>query len=361
MSKSCGIARYPSPRPCKIRAETKNRNGTARWWCLEHGCPAWGPSGVRLERCAGATSVLPPPGEVLRLDPGEFPGGVGVWGAIDPVYAWGLPDHDEGVHVHARLVAGGPKVIDATYAAVVVAVGDIDITIDATAARNYSLSAIAGVKLVALECPRCQERHVDMAQFAVIAHRRHQCNRCGGYFWAKTESVGNPCAALQEALGLRRHDGTVSERRLVLEQQMLKGLALWGTNPAIIWTGGTPEEIGIHVHAMDSAGRLLDETYGAVTVDGIELDPLQVRVLMAQRAIPDFTGRVVVMSCTQCGTAHFDVGSSAWIPGEKHSCKICGMPLTHAGRFKRVISNPLVASLPLLIAGRSPLESRGIA
>jgi hypothetical protein len=59
------------------------------------------------------------------------------------------------------------------------------------------------------------------------------------------------------------------------------------------------EEEGIHVHAFrePSDQPTLDETYGEVVIDGVRLDSLMVRLLMAQSALPSLKDRVLPIIC----------------------------------------------------------------
>src|SRR4051812_14348547 len=133
MSGTCGRPRRPSLARCDIRADIRNRTGKPRWWCHVHGCPAWGSDGERLDQCAGADTNPVDPADVLLLDPNEYAGGVGIWGSVDPIYNTGPEPTDRGVHVHARRLIGGPKVIDRTYREVIVRTGDFECVIDGEA------------------------------------------------------------------------------------------------------------------------------------------------------------------------------------------------------------------------------------
>jgi hypothetical protein len=233
MSGACGMVRRPSPDPCDIRAEIKNRNGTDRWWCNTHGAPAWDSGGGALLQCAGAGGALPEEENVLVLDPEKFPGGVGIWGAVNPVYAWGPDTSEHGVHVHARRFPGGPKEIDRTYQEVVLLAGDARHPVDAEAAVNVVFSRVIGVPLASLRCRWCSRVHLDAAEFAIEPHRRHQCNWCGRFFWADTASVSNPCEELQMLTGIERQGVVPSSAVIELEQNELGGLAIWGSNQAV--------------------------------------------------------------------------------------------------------------------------------
>jgi hypothetical protein len=62
-----------------------------------------------------------------------------------------------------------------------------------------------------------------------------------------------------------------------------------GVEPGVSVDATKPEKEGIHVHAFrtdDQAEPTLDDTFREVTIDGIRLDPVTVRVLMAQNVMP---------------------------------------------------------------------------
>ncbi len=346
MSGSCGIARRPSPAPCNISAEIKNRDGTQRWWCSEHGAPAWDGAGGAVAACSGAGGALPAEDQCLEIDPLKYPGGIALWGAVPPVYSWGPDVVERGIHVHARRFAGGPKEIDRTYLEVALLVADGRHVVDAEAAVNALFSRVIGVPLVTLRCPWCGQVHLDAAEFAVTPHVRHQCNWCGRFFRHATPSVSNPAEELQALTGVTRTDIVASTKTVDLVQQDLGGLAIWGSNPALVWTGTASEEKGIHVHGWSRDGRqVVDDTFAAVTVDGFGLDPVQVRLLMVQSAMSGLADRVVSLVCTMCGAAHLDLGIGAVTPVPEHTCASCGADLPHHSRKRKVVANPLVAIL----------------
>jgi len=97
------------------------------------------------------------------------------------------------------------------------------------------------------------------------------------------------------------------------------------------------------VHAFRQPGEKpeLDETYGEVAIDGVNLDPSMVRVLMAQRALPSLANRVVTIDCPSCRHPQFGVGELAFNPIATHSCEQCGHQFSALGRFRKVIANPL--------------------
>lgn len=345
MSGSCGAAHRPSPRPCSIAAEVKNRNGMPRWWCSTHGAPAWAPNGSRLPACGGAGGQEPEDEEVLVLDVDRYPGGVGVWGAVDPVFNTGPDPHDLGVHVHARLHTGGHKQIDGTYRLVKLVLDGEQLEVDGRSAGAFVVAAVFGLELKSLHCPWCDSTHADLGEFACTPHRKHQCNRCGRAFFdpANEESISNPLALLPAR---PRSVPIPSREALAIRQCDFSGLAIWGSNPALLWTSPAPEEEGVHIHAWDHAGHLVvDDTFGSVTIDGHALDPEQVRILMVQKSLAHLDGRVVALRCPTCQESHFDDGADALAPHAEHTCGNCGERFTGRNRFRNVVSNPVVGVL----------------
>src|ERR1019366_596714 len=119
-----------------------------------------------------------------------FPGGGGGGGPPPPALSWGRVEVDHGVHVHARLVAGGTP------------------------------------------------------------HRKHLCNRCGRNFWARELTISNPLAVVLAVPGLAPSAPPVAATQdLRLELADYSAVAIWGSNQAIVWTAPTPEADGIHVHS----------------------------------------------------------------------------------------------------------------
>lgn len=103
---------------CDITPVGKRRDGGTRYWCLTHKADATAKYGRPAMACRAAH--LPPilPHEILDLDLDQYPGGVGLWGAVPPVYDTTRLPLDFGIHVHARRDSDGDKHIDTTYRAV---------------------------------------------------------------------------------------------------------------------------------------------------------------------------------------------------------------------------------------------------
>lgn len=339
---------------CSIVFVGKRRDGKPKHWCIAHKSTATGKYGVKLEACIAAADPVISPQETLHLSSGDFAGGVALWGAVPAVYD--TTDHivDRGIHVHARHAVGGRKHIDRTYRRVIVENDDafegVDrrISIDELDAIYYMASTVLGYEMRTVICPRCNHVHLDKDWFSVHYHQKHLCSGCGREFKDSSVGIGNPLILLKEKLGDRAQNRPLTrpDRELDIKQaDYPHGIQIWGSNPAIVWTSPSMEEEGIHVHCY-GADRLMpdvDDTYSKVTIDGVELDPRQVRTFMAQMALPHSRDRVISLSCPSCGTPHFDTAERAFTPHDPHECENCGASFRVATQSKKTISNPFVA------------------
>jgi hypothetical protein len=344
-------------RGCVIEAVGKQRNGKPRFWCTTHQASATGKYGRRLDTCEGAYRAADE-ATTVELSPSDYPGGLGLWGSVQAVYdTTGLPP-ERGVHVHARKDVNGNKEIDGTYPAVALRVARdlIDdarralITVE-TAVASY-ISHFLNRPILSLFCPYCGEPHLDSEWFAVKMHKRHLCHACGKVFVVGEKCVSNPLERVRHMLGDHDKHRRVEPATDTLDIQQADfpgGLQIWASNPALVWTAPKPEKEGIHVHGYseDRETRVIDDTYGRVTIDGIELNPLHLRFFMAQQALSYLDGKIVSLKC-DCGAAYFDAGESAFKPHNQRTCASCGQPVRTRGARKNVVSNPFVDTIATL-------------
>jgi transposase-like protein len=347
----------PDPMKCHVVAVGKRRDGGTRYWCLMHKADATAKYGRPAPKCRYADVPPIASAEMLSLDVDKYPGGVACWGAVPPVYDTTALPLDRGIHVHARLTPDGRKQIDTTYRRVALTGKGIPasgIEVTELDAIYYMVSSVFGYKMREVICTHCGYSHLDKDWFSVHAHRRHLCSGCGKQFRDTEISVGNPIAGIQSALKLRKHKVRAARKKLNIKQSDFRGgLQIWGSNPALIWTGDDAEEEGIHVHAFKTDGDELpfhDDTYSEVVIDGIKLDPVMVRVLMAQNALPHISERIVCKTCPHCKVPQFRNGEEAYTPTVDNKCVECGRKFASAGRLRKTVSNPLVAVLERLAA-----------
>ena len=213
------------------------------------------------------------------------------------------------------------------------------------------VSSVFGFDTEVVECTLCGHSHLDKDWFSVHPHRRHLCAGCGRHFRDVGISVGNPLTGLRGVGGKRPKVARATKRCRIRQADYPGGIMIWGSNPAIVWTGQRSELEGIHVHAFAEPGSErpdVDETFAEVVVDGQLLQPAIVRTLMAQSALPHLAGRVLSMRCRGCAGEAFDAGAAAFSPAVVHTCTTCGGEVVGAGRFRRVVANPLIDVLKCL-------------
>lgn len=350
-----------SSNDCRIVDVGKRRDGGTRYWCLQHKADATAKYGRPADHCRA--SQIPPVKEsdILSLDLRAYAGGIALWGAVPPIYDTTRLPLDRGIHVHARTTKNDDKQIDATYRMVrlVGAPGALRsaIVFSELEAIYYMVSTVFGFDVSHVECEHCGDSHLDKDWFSVHPHQRHLCAGCGRYFRDTRTAIGNPVFRAREACGVgkNRQLRPATKKLRIRQADFPGGIQVWGSNPAIIWTSAKDEEEGIHVHVFSNDGAKAehDDTFAEVVIDGFRLDPVMVRTLMAQNAMPHIAGRVTAILCTNCAEPNFDNGEDGFTPKTDHVCLKCGHGFRSAGRLRKVIGNPLLGTLAAL-AERAP-------
>lgn len=336
---------------CNIVSVGKRRDGGTRYWCLQHKADATAKYGVPAEKCRYADVPEISNSEIVKIDIADYPGGVALWGAVPPVYDTTVQPLDRGIHVHARQNAKTNKEIDETFRKVLLVdknnrkrkaeINELD-------AIYYMVTSIFGYPMKYVECTRCQYPHLDKDWFSLNPHQRHLCAGCGQYFRDTSKAIGNPIKKTQELFENQPGKTKKIDRLLEIKQSDYKGgIQIWGSNSAIFWTGDVEEEEGIHVHAFtdDKSLPIIDDTFSKVVIDGVELDPSMVRILMAQKSIPHISGRVISFNCPHCSNSHFSPRESGFTPNKDHICNYCQKEFQSKGRLRNIIGNPLVQIL----------------
>ena len=346
---------------CHIVRVRKPRSGKAKFWCVSHEASATARFGGRMPRCEGAYRTI---SELRRfkLDPKAYPGGVALWGAVEPVYNTAHVPADRGIHVHARHKPGKRKVIDHTYDAVELTVpkdlfSEGTVLITGETAVAYYLSRFLNRQIVHIFCPYCDTPHLDSDWFSVKPHRVHLCHGCNRLFRERVKRVSNPLEAVRHKLG--DHDAGRKTVRAkggldIRQSDYPFGLQIWASNPALLWTSKRGEEEGIHVHGWErpTDDPQLDGTFNKVRIDGVDLDETQLRHFMAQNALIYLRGKVKALHCPQCDAVKFDQGDAAFRPHKEHECDECGHKFETVGSPRLVVSNPFVETIAALEAAR---------
>jgi len=356
----------PRKRACSIEQVGKQRSGASRFWCTVHQAPATGRFGVRLPECESAYREINYE-RILDLDVDEYPGGIGIWGAVAPVYDTTTLAEKAGVHVHARKMGGeGAKAIDETVEAVRLRhrrnlLDYSEPLITRETAVNYYISRFLNRTIKHLYCIHCGELHLDADYFAVKPHRKHLCHACGRYFSDSERAVSNPIALLREKSGIESGEPIRPDRAISLQQRDFEGgIQIWGSNPALIWTAARPEDEGLHLHAYYGDGREGENnTFSEIKLDGVLLNEEHVKQYMAQSALAYMQHKVVALDCPQCGEPHFDRGELGFYPHALHLCEKCGVEFGAKCNRHLVVGNPFVATKALLLQLRERNRSRG--
>lgn len=352
--------------PCHVTAVAKRRDGGTRYWCSVHKADATAKYGKPASKCRAADEPPLRPEDILDLNLDEYLGGVALWGAVPAIYDTTRLDMDRGIHVHARRKQGDKKEIDWTRRAVRLSGSRLPkegVLVHEIDAIYYMVTSVFGFEMSHVRCTHCEWSHLDKDFFSVHPHHRHLCAGCGRHFSDSKNGIGNPIMGVRQACGVRKHRTAFAKEPLEIRQTDYRGgVQIWGSNAAFIWTGDHKEAAGIHVHAYHEGNEepALDETYGAVTIDGIRLDPKMVRVLMAQNVMPSLKDRVRSISCPNCKRPQFDVGEAAYTPSTTRTCAGCGQEFAASGRLRKTVANPLPAILEQLakMAPRKPQQHR---
>jgi transposase-like protein len=327
--------------PCQIGFEVLKRSGQPNWWCHTHGMEASGPDGSALTACPGSWFDPVPEEQRLTLDISD--GQVAIWGAVPPPLTFGPVSVDPGkVHVHHRASARSEKDIDRSFDIVTLTNADKSFVVEGMAAVAFSISELTSQIVVPLTCPRCGQGHIDEQKFATRPHRKHLCNSCGRNFNdGAGPSISNPLAQIRSALGVANSQAPHrSELKLEINRADFSAIAIWPSNLAILSTMTRPEEFGIHVHGWQGEEMAIDETFGAVVLDGEAIDQTQLRWLAAFGALAH-GAPIAAEACGSCGRSLLSP-VEGWIePLTSHRCG-CGVI---SRTRKKVFLNPLAAKL----------------
>ncbi|CAE7195037.1 unnamed protein product [Symbiodinium natans] len=312
--------------PCKLIPSSKFRNGAERWWCPIHQ-GAYGKKAqvVKAEktkvRCCDQSEALVDfvrSSDIMDLNlvkPGDVKGDsdyceLGIWIGLAPA----IDTYNEkakyfyaGIHVHARKEIGGRKVIDKNFPAVRIKdqtgrfpnIPKAGIVLTTPAALEYlyymehhcpvnndlgvqSLESQgvprSSVDLTAVvRCKHCEALHEDIGDFfGENYHKKHLCGSCGRDIFGKA-SIGNPLQLFQRPWRREIVGGKIDpQNREIHIKSSEHRLMCWPSTPALFWSRDAPEIWGIHVHGFNAENeRVIDDTYGAVYVDGKKLDRAQ--------------------------------------------------------------------------------------
>jgi transposase-like protein len=343
---------------CKIVPLGKFRSGKPKYWCKAHFVFLDAIGSDVPAKCSKCDDSPIKETDKYKLSPEDWLGGIGVWGALDPVHNTSPHQkHESGIHLHARMEEEGDKQIDTTFKEIEVKTPEVNlfgnryIILNTEIAHAYTASMVFGKEMKYLTCPHCEKPHIDADYFAVTYHKKHMCTFCGRDFIDDEKGISNPVIEIQRLFKSAQDQRTIKmvENELdILQKDFPGGIQIWGSNPAIIWTAKREEEAGIHVHVFsDKEGKeaFEDETFGKVKIDGIELNGMEIRFLMVQQSLRYLQGKILAINCPKCESPHCDRGDNGVRPHEHHLCEFCSHEFTTP---IKCVGNPAIEKLKIL-------------
>ncbi len=287
--------------PCDFVHAGKFRMGTERWWCRTHQTH-WGAKADLLAydqfgemRCANHKQRMNYVVSPLTLNLNDYEE-VGVWCSMPAaVSSFNVKKRAPRIHVHVRPKADGMKTIDHDFEAISILYshdlglfGSNDITrvnITPPAAFEFVRSLEVGRAMDCIDCSTCGYPHLDLGDFATTPHRKHFCGNCGrDSTWSRGPIVSTPLQPLHDNFAKTLKYETPA-RVLNLDEYAGCKYTIWASTPAIVWTAARPQEFGIHVHLFRGDERIVDDTFGEVTLGGKKLDRKALIESMIERTI----------------------------------------------------------------------------
>ena len=287
--------------PCDFVHAGKFRMGTERWWCRTHQTH-WGAKAdlqaydqLGEMRCANHTQHMNYVVGPLTLNLSEF-SEVGVWCSMPAALStFEIKKRAPRIHVHVRPEVDVKKSVDRDFEAISILYshdlglfGSNDITrvnVTPPAAFEFVRSLEVGREMDCIDCSTCGYPHLDLGDFATTPHRKHFCGNCGrDSTWSRGPIVSTPLQPLHDSFAETLKYETPA-RVLNLDEYPGCNYTIWASTPAIVWTAARPQEFGIHVHVFRGTERVVDDTFGEVTLGGQKLDPKELISSMIERTI----------------------------------------------------------------------------
>jgi hypothetical protein len=287
--------------PCDFVNAGKFRHGADRWWCRTHQTH-WGTKAdqealARFGRmqCANHAQrmhYVVSPKTINLTEHAE----VGVWCSMPAALStFEIKPRAPKIHVHVRPEAGGKKIIDRDFPAISMLYneeldlfGSDEITrvnITPPAAFEFVCALEANREMSCINCSHCGYPHLDLGDFARTPHRKHFCGNCGrDGTWSTDAIVSTPLKPLHDRYAKTLKYQTPN-RRLDLDEYSGCSYTVWASTPAVLWTAARPQELGIHVHVHDGPNRVIDDTFGEVTLNGAVLERASLIRSMMEKSI----------------------------------------------------------------------------
>lgn len=287
--------------PCHIIPAGRFRNGSPRWYCKTHQLH-WG---VKADyaassdsgeiRCGNHLTKMSYVVNPLEIEFRDFEE-IGIWCSLPPALSSEeIAPRSPRIHVHKRFKDQAKKLLDKDFSAIVCSYNQdlglfenpeiTKIQVTPPAAFEFVRSLEEGYEMSCVTCKRCGYPHLDLGDFARTPHRKHFCGNCGNdSIWSVDPIVSSPLKPLHDQFS-NSNTYVVPDRVLNLDEYVGLRFELWSSTPAVVWTANRPQEKGIHVHVYEGGRRVVDDTFGVVVYQGVELDRKQLWQNMVKNTV----------------------------------------------------------------------------
>jgi len=287
---------------CDIVCAGKMRNGKDRWWCRTHQ-RHWGTKADIADAASHGVMRCSNHGQPMSyvVDPEHINiqahAEVGIWCSMPPA----LTNSGESaprrpkIHVHVRNVPGAVKVIDRDFKALSLhynahnsLFGSSEITkvhLTPPSALEFVLALESGKLMDCINCKDCGYPHLDLGEFARKEHSKHLCGNCGrDNTWSSDPIASTPLKPLHDQFS-KANSFVDVDKFIDLDDYQGLHFQVWASTPAVLWTAERPQERGIHVHVYKDGKYLVDNTFGTVLLNGVQLDRRDLLSIMVSRTI----------------------------------------------------------------------------
>lgn len=287
--------------PCDFAHAGKFRHGAERLWCRTHQTH-WGTIAdlesydqIGEMRCANHAQRMNYVVSPLTINIDDH-AEVGIWCSMPAALSTvEIKPRPPKIHVHVREKVADRKKIDRDFYAISTLYstdlgmfGNQEITrvnITPPSAFDFVCATEAGRKMSCINCSTCGYPHLDLADFAKKAHRKHFCGNCGrDSTWSQEPIVSTPLKPLHDRFAKNLKYETPA-RSLNLDEYRGCSYTVWASTPAIVWTAARSQEFGIHVHVHDGTTRVVDDTFGEVILNGAALERSKLIEAMIARSV----------------------------------------------------------------------------
>jgi len=140
------------------------------------------------------------------------------------------------------------------------------------AALEFVLALDADRELTCIACSHCHYPHLDLGDFARKPHRKHFCANCGrDSTWSKEPIVSTPLKPIYDEFS-GNSSFERSSRSIDLAEHAGCDYSIWASTPAVMWKVSRPQPVGIRVQISKSGKVLVDDTFGEVVREGVQLE-----------------------------------------------------------------------------------------